>query len=315
METFAFWKTMSNPTQLGSILQAALSASLLAATIATTAVAQARLSGPQTFLPPHSGAFAEAEAQSQSGGDRLAVSLSDPSRPGLVKASLVNGGITVKAYDGKEIVVEARVRNREREREEGGPHRLAISSTGLSVEEENNEVRINTESYARTIDLTISVPVHTSLKLNAVNSGNIAVTGVDGEIDVDDINGSVDLNDVSGSTVAHALNGHVHANFARVNQKPMAFSSLNGTIDVTFPPDLKANVSIRSGQGDVFSDFDVQLQAAAPKQEVEDNRRHGGRYRVRIDKTVHGAINGGGPEMQFTNFNGNIYIRKAGAPR
>jgi hypothetical protein len=28
---------------------------------------------------------------------------------------------------------------------------------------------------------------------------------------------------------------------------------------------------------------------------------------------VHGKINGGGPEIQFKDFNGNIYIRKAGA--
>jgi len=64
----------------------------------------------------------------------------------------------------------------------------------------------------------------------------------------------------------------------------MAFSSLNGDIDVTFPADVKANVSIRSDRGDVFSDFDVQLQASAPKQEVEDGRGKGGKYRVRIDK-------------------------------
>jgi hypothetical protein len=30
---------------------------------------------------------------------------------------------------------------------------------------------------------------------------------------------------------------------------------------------------------------------------------------------VHGTINGGGPEIQFRNFQGQIYIRKAGAPR
>jgi hypothetical protein len=116
--------------------------------------------------------------------------------------------------------------------------------------------------------------------------------------------------------VAHALNGHVHVTFARVNsQKPMAFSSLNGDIDVTFPPDVKANVSIRSDRGDVFSDFDVQLQASAPRQVVEDGRGKDGKYRVKIDKTVHGTINGGGPEYQFTNFQGQIYIRKAGSPR
>lgn len=255
-------------------------------------------------------------AGAQNGPDRVSVNLSDPARPAFVKASMVNGGITVKAYDGKEVIVEARTRNEEREKPSNGPKRINVSTTGLSIEEENNEVRISTESYARTIDLTISVPVHTSVKLRAVNDGDIVVTGVDGELDVDDINGEVNLNNVSGSAVAHALNGHVHANFVKVNtQKPMAFSSLNGDIDVTFPGDVKANVSIRSDRGDVFSDFDVQLQASAPKQEVEDGRGKGGKYRVKIDKTVHGTINGGGPEYQFTNFQGQIYIRKAGSPR
>ena len=270
-------------------------------------VALAALAGV-ALLAPRVGA--------QNGPDRVSVTLSDPARPAFIKASMVNGGITVKAYDGKEVIVEARTRNEEREKPSNGPKRINVSTTGLSIEEENNEVRISTESYARTIDLTISVPVHASVKLRAVNDGDIVVTGVDGELDVDDINGEVDLNNISGSAVAHALNGHVHANFVKVNtQKPMAFSSLNGDIDVTFPADVKANVSIRSDRGDVFSDFDVQLQASAPKQEVEDGRGKGGKYRVKIDKTVHGTINGGGPEYQFTNFQGQIYIRKAGSPR
>ena len=257
-----------------------------------------------------------AQAQTQSSADRISVNLSDPSRPALVKVSLVNGSITVKGYEGREVVVEARTHNHESEKPSGGPKRINISTTGLSVEEENNEVHINTESYLRTIDLTISVPSHSSLKLRAVNDGDIVVTGVDGELDIDDVNGSVTLNNVSGSAVAHALNGRLLATFVKVNsQKPMAFSSLNGDVDITFPADLKANVSIRSDRGDVYSDFDVQLQASAPQQTVEDNRGHGGKYRVKIDKTIHGTINGGGPEIQFTNFQGAIYIRKAGSPR
>jgi DUF4097 and DUF4098 domain-containing protein YvlB len=290
METFAFWKTMNN--QIISFR------SLLAA----AAFAGAVLVAPR--------------AEAQNGPDKVSVNLSDSTRPAFVKASSVNGGITVKAYEGKEVIVEARGRNEESEKPSGGPKRLNISTTGLTVEEENNEVRIGTESYARTIDLTISVPVHTSVKLRAVNDGDIVVTGVDGDLDVDDINGAVTLNDVSGSVVAHALNGHVHVTFLKVNpQKPMAFSSLNGDIDVTFPADIKANVSIKSDRGEVFSDFDVQLQASAPQQVVEDGRKQGGKYRVRIDKTVHGTINGGGPDYQFTNFQGQIYIRKAGSPR
>jgi hypothetical protein len=294
METFEFWKTMNKQTRFSSI-----SARLALAAIAAVT------SGLGAGTTP-----------AQTSGDRIPVTLSDPSRPARVKVSMVNGGITVKAYEGKEVVVEARVRNRENSRNEGGPKRLAISTTGLSVEEENNEVNINTESYMHAIDLIVSVPAHTSLKLRAVNDGDIVVTGVDGELDVDDINGAVTLNNVSGSVVAHALNGHVYATLTRVEpQKAMAFSSLNGDIDVTFPADLKANVSIRSDRGDVFSDFDVQLKAASSQPVVEDSRGKGGKYRVKIDKTVHGTINGGGPEIQFTNFQGQIYIRKAGNPR
>lgn len=255
------------------------------------------------------------QTQESSGPDRFAVPLSDPSRPALVEASLVNGGITVKGYDGKEVVVEARARIRESARSNSNMKRIIVSSTGLSVEEENNHVRINTDSYMRPIDLAISVPVHSSVKLSAVNDGNIVVNGVDGELDVNDVNGSVTLNNVSGSAVAHALNGRLLATFTRINQKPMAFSSLNGDIDVTFPADLKANLTLKSDRGEIFTDFDVQMQAAPVQQIVEDGRGQGGKYRVKIDKAVHGTINGGGPEYQFTNFNGSIYIRKAGAAR
>src|SRR6266404_1824448 len=294
METFGYWKTMNKQMRF----------SLNSGRLGLAVIAVLALG------------FGAGTTPAQTGGDRIPVTLSDPSRPARVKVGMVNGGITVKAYEGKEVVVEARVRGHENSRNEGGPKRLAISTTGLSVEEENNEVNINTESYMHAIDVTVSVPVHTSLKLRAVNDGDIVVTGVDGELDVDDINGAVTLNNVSGSVVAHALNGHVYATLTRVEpQKAMAFSSLNGDIDVTFPADLKANVSIRSDRGDVFSDFDVQLKAASSQPVVEDSRGKGGKYRVKIDKTVHGTINGGGPEIQFTNFQGQIYIRKAGNPR
>jgi DUF4097 and DUF4098 domain-containing protein YvlB len=252
----------------------------------------------------------------QASDNRVTVPLSDPARPVNLRAHLVSGSITVKGADVKEIIVEARARN-ESERGEGraqGMKHIPMTSTGLNIEAENNQVRISTDSVQRTVDLVITVPVHTSLSLHTVNDGNIFVTGVDGELDVNDVNGEVDLKNISGSVVAHALNGHVMVTFNRIDpQKPMAFSSLNGDIDVTFPADLKANVNLRTDNGEVYSDFDVKLIANAPQQTVEDERGKGGKYRVKVDKSVRGTINGGGPEMQFKNFNGNIYIRKAGA--
>jgi DUF4097 and DUF4098 domain-containing protein YvlB len=256
-----------------------------------------------------------AQAQAPAPDNRIAVPLSDPTRPATVRAHLLNGSITVKGAEVKEVIVEAHARHEE-ERSEGraqGMKRIPMTSTGLNIEAENNQVRISTDSVQRTVDLTITVPTHTSLSLKTVNDGHILVSGVDGEFDIDNVNGDVDLKNIGGSAVAHALNGHVVVSFNRIDpQKPMAFSSLNGEIDVTFPPDLKANVSMRTDNGEVYSDFDIKLQANAPQQTVEDDRGKGGKYRVKVDKNVRGTINGGGQEIQFKNFNGNIYIRKAG---
>ena len=247
--------------------------------------------------------------------DKVTVPLTDPSRPSTVKVSLLNGSITVSAYDGKDVIVEAKARaDNETPSRTGGMRRVPMTATGLSVEEENNQVDIGTQSIQRTVDVTLQVPRLTSLRLKTVNNGDITVTGVEGELDVNDVNGEVTLKNVSGNAVAHALNGRLLVTFDRINpQKAMAFSSLNGDVDVTFPADLKANVSMASDRGDVFSDFDIQLETRAPIQTATTGSREGGRFRVSVDKTVRGKINGGGQEIQFKNFNGNIYIRRAGA--
>jgi hypothetical protein len=262
-------------------------------------------------------------------GNRVVVPIADPAQPVQIKAHLLNGSITVKGYEGKEVIVEAKVREGRGEGEghgrgygegrggesktESNMKRVPMSSTGLSIEAENNQVRVGTDSIHRIVDLTLTVPVHSSLSLHTVNYGNITVNGVEGELDVNNTNGEVTLTNISGSAVAHALNGRVLVTFVRIDaKKSMAFSSMNGNIDVTFPADLKANVSMRSDNGEVFSDFDIQLQTTATQPIVEDTRGKGGKYVVKIEKTVRGTINGGGQDVQFKNYNGNIYIRKAG---
>jgi len=97
----------------------------------------------------------------------------------------------------------------------------------------------------------------------------------------------------------------------QVSGKPMSFSTLNGTVDVTLPASTKADLKMKSGQGDIFSDFDIMLKAnpQQPTTEVTNGNR-GKRYRITFDRAMVGTINGGGPEVQFTTFNGTIYIRK-----
>lgn len=250
--------------------------------------------------------------------DQLSAPFSDPSIPGFVKVSLVNGGITVNGYNGKEVIVEAEMRSRslfEKDRDNkksNGMHRIRMKTTGLTIEEENNVMTISTESWKRTIDLKIKVPTKTSLKLNCVNSGDIVVDNVDGEFEINNVNGAVTLRDISGAVVAHALNKDLVVNFKKVEpNKSMSFSSLNGDLDVSFPKNFKADLKLKSDNGDIYSDFDVSKQEANREIIEENKRKESGKYRIRMEDAIQIKINGGGPEVLFKTFNGDIYIRKA----
>ncbi len=255
------------------------------------------------------------------GMDRLIIPLSDPARPVTLKAGLMNGGITVTGYAGKEVIVEAQVRAEEEEREHDkhkeksknkaqGMRRLEITATGLTVEEENNEVSISTSSMNRTIDLTIQVPLRASLELSCLNDGDIKVENLSGEFDLNNTNGGITLINISGAVVAHALNEDVIVTFEKIDpEKSMSFTSLNGDIDVTFPAEVRAKMKLKSDNGEIYSDFDITLEPSTVKTE-EDGRKKGGKYRIQLEKTMVGIINGGGPEMQFATFNGDIYIRR-----
>jgi putative adhesin len=262
--------------------------------------------------------LAGAAAWSQDTADRITVPFSDPSRPHTLKVHLINGSVTVKGYDGKDAVIETRhepgeERERRHERVPRGAEgmkRITNTAMGLTAEEEDNVLTVGAHP-GRDANLLIQVPVNTSLKLGVVNGGDIAVDHISGEIEVDNVNGGVTLTNISGSVIAHALNRNVVVKLNQITpDKSMSFSSLNGDIDVTLPADTKARVKLKTDNGDIYSDFDITLDPTARRAVVEDGRPNRGKYRVRVDRSMYGTINGGGPEFQFQTFNGNIYIRK-----
>lgn len=261
-----------------------------------------------------------AAAVAQEPSDKLKVSFRDPSRPGTVRLSLINGSIIVKGHAGQEVIVEsAASRRRSRDNNDEAPgkgeasglKRIIAPSSGLSVEEENNVMRIDAQSHRRAADVTLQVPFKTSLKLHCVNGGSILVENVQGEIEAENVNGHVTLTNVAGSVVAHALNGNLTATLREVDAgKPMSFSSLNGKIDVTLPASIKANLNLNSARGEIYSDFDVTVGVNPPQVEESKDEGGKGRYRVRTGQGAVGKVNGGGQEIAFKNMNGNIYIRK-----
>jgi len=248
----------------------------------------------------------------QDSANRVTVPFRDPAGAKTLKVSLQNGSVTVRGYEGKDAIIEAGAGRVTRNRESSshpGMHRIDNFGMGIDVTEESNVINVvggNTAGH-----VTIQVPVQTSLVLRSVNGGAITVENISGSIDANHTNGGITITNVSGSVLANTTNGKVIVSLNKVYpDKAMSFTSFNGTVDVTLPADVKANVMMKTNNGEIWSDFDIKLSANTKPPVVEDSRSKNGKYRVRIDHGMYGSINGGGPEMQFVTFNGNIYIHK-----
>lgn len=284
--------------------------------------------------------------------DRVTVPLTNPGKPGTVSVEVMFGSIKVIGYEGKDVIVEAKPRDRkigeegaipapavapvppvpvrisapriiivkdkEKDQEKdqkdkaAGMKRIPIENTGLTVEESDNLVTVRVESWKRSVDLTIKVPFTTSLKLQGTNleDEGISVENVSGEIEVHGMMGNVLLKNVSGTVVANSTNGDVDVTLTKVApDKPMSFVAFNGDVDITLPGDTKATFSLKSGMGEVYSDFDMTLKTQ-PVKSGYTTMADKGKFHVTMDRAVTGTINGGGPEFKLQTYNGNIYIRK-----
>ncbi|MCH9660030.1 MAG: hypothetical protein K0U54_03875 [Bacteroidetes bacterium] len=242
------------------------------------------------------------------------IPLSKPGDEGKLIVHLIDGSITVEGHQSDDVVVEASGNSRRNSKRHGshksgrnGMERIDDNSLSFSIEEINNQVRVKARPGNDVIDFVIKVPYDFSVDLKTINKGNIVVGHVKGTHEVSNTNGKITMNDVSGSVVADALNQDIIVTFKEVYANTnMMFSSLNGDVDISFPESLKATISARSDNGNVYTDFEVVKVSNGNN---VNTTRKDGVYKVSRKRGVSGTINGGGSDINFKTLNGDVLIR------
>jgi hypothetical protein len=255
----------------------------------------------------------------QQSTDQVTVPLSDSGRPTNLNLQLVKGGITVRGSNRPDVVVIAHVRPGQATNETGRrtrrgalvPAPAFTQGPAFTVTEQRNSVLFVLHTPERAIDFEILVPKHANLRLGTTDvHAPILVEAVEGELEINNPSGPITLNRVGGAIIASSVEGDVRATVTSVStERPMALSSFNRDVDVTFPPSLKANLKLRSDQGKVSTDFEVT--PLAPPAATAETRRQNAPLRIEVNRAVYGAVNGGGPEIELRTFNGNVYVRRA----
>ncbi len=226
----------------------------------------------------------------------LTVKLTNPLKAGKLNVELFNGSIKIVGYSGKEVMISA-----------DGPYypgkgnQKPVKDTSKKVSDfvsqENNLVKIKVEQPL-IMNFVIKVPRNFSLVIKVLTAGDVDVEKVDGDHEVSGISGNITLSNISGSVLANNVRGNIKVDFNPVKMDaPLALSSVLGTINLSLPANVKANVKLQTDFSEIHSDFYI------------DEGTPGQKSKNIIRRTI-GKINGGGSEIFIKTVGGNIYLRK-----
>lgn len=244
--------------------------------------------------------------------NEFSVPLSDPSKRGKIKAIINFGSVTVRGTARKDILVRYSADKEDDEKNQNktkdGLRRIGSGGMDLEVTENANAVTVHSGSWSNKLDVEIEVPAGIDVEAKTHNDGDLMVSNIQGEVELTNHNGEITALNISGTVVATTYNGEVKVTFDKIKEgTPMSFTTYNGDVDVSFPAATKATLKMKTEHGDIYSDFDVTFKNTGP---VEKKDTKAGVFKVVIDEWRRGDINGGGPEMTFRNYNGDIFIRK-----
>ncbi|MFC1528682.1 DUF4097 family beta strand repeat-containing protein [Candidatus Latescibacterota bacterium] len=275
--------------------------------------------------------------------DTMTMEFSDPSRPGLVRVTGGKGDVTINGYNGKEVIIKTKseIKNLTSPPEDEkakGLKRISGTNFHVAAIEDENAIVIS-RSIKDEVELFIQVPFTTSIILGGgyptknvdtksgsveilpsirggmggIFIGNIEVKNVLGEMEINTVDSNITLLDISGEAAVNTVDGDILVTFENIDrEKPMYFSTVDGDIDVTIPPDTQADLTMSNVEGDAFTDFEIDV---AIKPEVKKKKTSTGESALlgligSLGNNITGTINGGGPEIQLRTIDGNIYVRK-----
>ena len=162
--------------------------------------------------------------------------------------------------------------------------------------------------YRCQLQFTVKVPYDMSLDIRTVNNGSLTIQNVNGSLKAHNVNGGIAIKNAKGATEARTINGGVTVNYLSVPTDSSSYYTLNGTLEVTYPAALSANIQFKSMNGAFYTDFENTEPLPLFVVKNVENAGKGTMYRLDVARRI--KFGNGGTVLKFETMNGNIYVKK-----
>jgi hypothetical protein len=192
-------------------------------------------------------------------GSNATVKLSAPGKPATLSLDMPWADISIVGVDGDTVTVESSLNQKSSKPARPGSLRRLDDEVSFELLEENNVVTLRLAGEnpwaGHDAEFKISVPRAMALNLKTATGGDLEVKGVEGDVTIENMNGEVKLEGLVGSAIISTMNGEVRAVYAKVPEKPVSITSMNGEVDLRLPAATKANVRLSTHNGSILTDF------------------------------------------------------------
>lgn len=189
-----------------------------------------------------------------------------PATPSLSVDGGVNGGMTVKGWQKKEVLVRARVQtSADNDAQAKALAKQVIIHTGGGRIIADGPSQAHHENWS--VSYEIFVPQNSDLNLRAHNGG-IHIADVRGQIEFATTNGGVSLMRLAGAVHGNTTNGGLHVELAgdRWEGGQLDARTTNGGVSLSVPSNYSAHLETGTVNGHIDVEFPVTVHGEINRQ-------------------------------------------------
>jgi len=218
--------------------------------------------------------------------------------------------VSVEGYNGKDVVITAKVE--EQEENDRAKGLRVVNGSGLS---DNSGMGMNIQNIAGVTEISmvgmpledsvhVRVPFDLSISVRGgrggfFNGGGIEIKDIRAEVEISSTMGDVKVINVTGPLNVKVAQGDVVAKFVQPVKGPISLIAAMGAVDVAFPVKFGANVDMKTSMGNIYAADEFQFEKPVEEPKSAYN----------MSNTVKGKMNGGGQDVILKTSMGDIYIR------
>lgn len=222
----------------------------------------------------------------------------------VIEVKGVNGGVSAEGTSGGEVEVVATKRARRSDtgsvRIEVVPHADGVTVCAVYPSPNANKPNVcapgdgghmSVNNNDVQVDFIVRVPAGVRFSGHTVNGG-VEAKNIQANVEATTVNGGIEVSTL-GYARASTVNGGIRATMGRADwQNDLEFETVNGSIELSMPSGLSADLRAETLNGHISNDFPLSGQNRVSRRKLE------------------GAIGGGGRVLRLKTVNGNVEIQR-----